>query len=505
MPRAIRSETIVPKLLSPSEQGTLTDELYELIHETFGVTRDDVLHGVVAPKSDLTKILVHRNDEGRAVGYFAVHFFDKRLRGRPTTVVRAGVGMLRDYRGQNNNLSWALRILAEHVLANPRTPLYGLGTMIHPTSYMQVDRYVDVYWPKPGEPVPPDILDFMLELADEFRMPLVDPARPLVRKSSYTTRQTEAERDYWRRSDRPAARFFVSMIPDYGDGHGMLTLFPITPAMLASTAARFTRDKATRAVEGVLSTAQRLPVGNRLLRPFAVKKRLRAMPLFSALDDVSLGKLVERAEIVSLPGGKDLFQAGDEGDDLYLVARGAVSVVRSSEADETIDQLGAGSLFGEMAMLSGGRRSATIRTAIPSVLVRIRGAELRSLMAEHDAIGDAIWGAFADRVFDDHLRSLVRSSKQRVPELDRMARHAWIRRGRHEDLEQGVGVVTDGDAFLVMLRGTASIQQGTTQISAQAPIVIELDASTRVIATTAARVVHVPPLTMPEDALDQIG
>src|SRR5437764_4085762 len=100
MPRVARSETVVPKLLSPSEQGTLTDELYELIHETFGVTRDDVLHGVVTPKSDLTKILVHRNDEGKAVGYFAIHFFEKRLRGVPTTVVRAGVGMLRDYRGQ---------------------------------------------------------------------------------------------------------------------------------------------------------------------------------------------------------------------------------------------------------------------------------------------------------------------------------------------------------------------------------------------------------------------
>lgn len=500
MPRAARSETIVPKLLLPSEQSALTDELYELIHETFGVTRDDVLDGVVTPKSDLTKILVHRNHEGKAVGYFAVHFFDKRLRGVPTTVVRAGVGMLRDYRGQNNNLSWALRVLAEQVVANPSKPLYGLGTMVHPTSYMQVDRYVDVYWPKPDEPVPPDILEFMLALADEFHMPLVDPARPLVRKSAYKTLQTEAERDYWRRSDRPAARFFVSMIPDYGDGHGMLTLFPITPAMLAGTAARFARDKATRAIEGVLATAQRLPIGDRLLRPSAVEKRLRAVPLFATLDDASLARLVERAEIVSLPGGKDLFRAGDQGDDLYLVARGAVSVVRESEADEMIDQLGAGSLFGEVAMLSGGRRSASIRTAIPSVLVRIRGAELRSLMAEHAAIGDAIWSAYAARVFDDHLRSFGRGSTRAVPELDRTARQAWIRRGRHEDLAHGCDVATEGDAFLLVLRGTASIQQGATQISAQAPIVIEADAATRVTATTAARVVHVPPLTTPEQA-----
>src|SRR3712207_148707 len=99
MPRVARSETVLPKQLPPAEQSKLTDELYELIHETFGVTRVDVFNGVVTPKSDLTKLLVHRNAEGKAVGYFAIHFFDKLLRGVPTTVVRAGVGMLRDYRG----------------------------------------------------------------------------------------------------------------------------------------------------------------------------------------------------------------------------------------------------------------------------------------------------------------------------------------------------------------------------------------------------------------------
>ncbi|NUP05422.1 MAG: cyclic nucleotide-binding domain-containing protein [Polyangiaceae bacterium] len=488
MPRVAKSETVVPKLLSPSEQSALTDELHELIHEMFGVSRDDVLHGVVAAKSDLTKLLVHRNDAGKAVGYFAIHFFDKDLGGVPSTVVRAGVGMLRDYRGQNNNLSWALRVLTEHALANRRKRFYGLGTMVHPTSYMQVDRYVDTYWPRPGEAVPSDVLEFMVQLADEFRMPLVDPSRPLVRSSSYRTLQTDAERDYWRRSENPAARFFVSMIPDYGDGRGMLTLFPITASMLGGTAAKYARDKAKRAVEGALATVQRLPIGARLLRPSAVKKRLRAVSLFSALEDVSLAKIAERAEIVSLPGGRTLFRAGDEGDDMYLVARGAVSVIRDGEADEMIDQLGAGSLFGEVAMLADRRRSASIKTAIPSTLVRIPGAALRSLMAERPEIGDAIWASFSARVFDDHLRA----GPGRVPTIDRSARQAWIARGRHADVSSGMTVATEGDAFLLVLRGAVSIERAGTVIRAQAPLVLESDPSARVTAVSPARVVHVP-------------
>src|SRR5262245_46107431 len=104
MPRVARSETILTKQLSPPEQEALADELAGPLHEMFGVSRNDVLHGVVASKSDVTKLLVHRSEDGKIVGYFAIHFFDKRLRGVMTTVARAGVGMLRDYRGQNNNV-----------------------------------------------------------------------------------------------------------------------------------------------------------------------------------------------------------------------------------------------------------------------------------------------------------------------------------------------------------------------------------------------------------------
>jgi CRP-like cAMP-binding protein len=492
MPRVARSETILTKQLSPTEQGALADELYESINEIFGVTRDEILHGVVAPKSDVTKLLVHRRADGSAVGYFGIHFFDKRLRGVPTTVIRAGVGMRRDYRGQNNNLSWALRVLAEHVVANPQKPLYGLGSLVHPSSYIQVDRYVDVYWPRHDEPVAPEILDFMFEMADEFHLHLVDPTRPLIRKASnFKTIETEAERDYWRRSDRPAARFFMSMAPDYGDGRGMLTLFPINPTMLARATARYAREKATRAAERMIAKTQRLPIGGRLVRS-SVSKRLQAVPLFAALDAATLGRLVERSEMVSLPSGKHLFRAGDEGDDLFLVARGAVSVVRDSEGGEVIDQLGSGSLVGEGGVLTGGRRSTSIRAAIPSTLVRIPGAALRAVMASSPEVRDAIWSEFAVSIFGDHLRA-----SGRVPELGRLARVAWLGRGRHEELEAGASVATEGDAFLLVLRGAVSVEHGAQQRSANGPVVLEADASTRIVTATSARVVHVPALVQP--------
>jgi hypothetical protein len=62
---------------------------------------------------------------------------------------------------------------------------------------------------------------------------------------------------------------------------------------------------------------------------------------------------------------------------MYLLARGAAYVLTEvGEREKVVDELGSGQVFGEIAMLAGERRTASIRTATASVLVRIppRGA-----------------------------------------------------------------------------------------------------------------------------------
>jgi CRP-like cAMP-binding protein len=492
MPRVAHSEAVVPKEMSEAERGALADALLEVYGEIFkGATREYIVKGMVETKSDFTTILLHKSEEGKIVGYFAIHFFERRFRGVLTTVVRSSVGMLRAYRGQNANIGWALGVLLKRRLARPGMPFYGMGSFVHPSSYLQVARYVDVFWPTPDAPVPPDMLEFIAELADEFGMPRIDPAQPLVRAGSMPTKETDAEREYWRQCDKPAARFFVSMNPTYGQGSGLVTMFPITASMLASLGARIARDKAKLVAEGALVTAQRLPLGGRLLRPAEVRKHLRATPLFGMLDEASLEKLVALADVVTLKAGKTLFRAGDEGDDLYVVARGAVSVLDGDE-QEMIDQLGSGALFGEIAVLAGGRRTATVRTAIPTTFVRIPGDALRAAMKQNEKLGAVVWGAFTARIFDSHLRATGRHT-----DVARSARLARVQGAPHADVEPGTSIPTTGDAFLMVLRGSVLIEQGATQLSAQAPIVIEADPSARVTVKSAARVVHVPPFERP--------
>lgn len=482
--RIVRSEAVVPATMSAAERDALADALLAVYSEIFaGATREFIVEGMVAPKSEFTTILLHRDAEDRIVGYFAIHFFERRFRGVPTIVVRSSVGMLRAYRGRNANIRWALGVLLKQRLRHPGKPMYGMGPMVHPSSYLQVARYVDVFWPRPDEPVPPDMLGFIVELADEFKMRPIDPSRPLLRAGSMPTRESDAERDYWRRCDKPAARFFVAMNPSYSQGNGIVTMFPITASMLRGIASRIVRERAARLVEGTLTAAQRLPLVHRLLRPRAVRRQLQAAPLLAGLAATDLRRLAERATIVALPAGRTLFHAGDAGDEVYVVARGAVAVVAG---EEMLDQLGAGALFGEIAVLTGGLRKASVRAVIPTTLVRIPGEAVRAVM-RRGPLGDALAEMAAARLFDDHLRA---SGRHR--QLGRAARMAWAQGGRLASLERGARLRGTDAAFSVVLRGDVLIEQDGAQLSAQAPVVIAWTPSTVVVATTSAQLLHVP-------------
>jgi len=81
-----------------------------------------------------------------------------------------------------------------------------------------------------------------------------------------------------------------------------------------------------------------------------------------------------------------VFRAGDPADALYIVARGSVEVVANSTgaaggSDRAIAELGPGTAFGEMGLLSGGARTATIRAASDADLLEIGRDDFDALIA----------------------------------------------------------------------------------------------------------------------------
>lgn len=108
---------------------------------------------------------------------------------------------------------------------------------------------------------------------------------------------------------------------------------------------------------------------------------LRHLPP-EAIDD-----LLDHVERRHLGPADVLFRAGDPGDALYIVARGKVLVLQpppgdTRPADEMpIAELGQGAIFGEMALLSGAPRTATIKADTDTDLLRIDKADFDRLVS----------------------------------------------------------------------------------------------------------------------------
>jgi small-conductance mechanosensitive channel/CRP-like cAMP-binding protein len=89
---------------------------------------------------------------------------------------------------------------------------------------------------------------------------------------------------------------------------------------------------------------------------------LRGEPLFDCLDDAQLDNVLHSARINHYGRGERVIEEGADGDSMFIVLRGSVHVsVLRNGANIRLGSMRSGDCFGEMSLLTGERRSATIR------------------------------------------------------------------------------------------------------------------------------------------------
>lgn len=106
--------------------------------------------------------------------------------------------------------------------------------------------------------------------------------------------------------------------------------------------------------------------------------------LHTAFPDLSrkdIESLVQAAQVRTFPANVDIFQEGDEGDSLFLLEEGEVSIVVHADDNQEIlvDTLGPTRYFGEMAFLGETSRMATIRTVTECRAIEISEADFMGI------------------------------------------------------------------------------------------------------------------------------
>ena len=122
---------------------------------------------------------------------------------------------------------------------------------------------------------------------------------------------------------------------------------------------------------------------------------LAGAPLMSQLSPEARRELEDSAEQVPLSAGETLFAAGDVADAAYSLVSGRLEVDVDGSG---VRLLGPGAVIGELALLTSGTRSATVRARRDSVLLRLRPASLLTVMERHPEAGGAVARVLADQL-----------------------------------------------------------------------------------------------------------
>ena len=104
-------------------------------------------------------------------------------------------------------------------------------------------------------------------------------------------------------------------------------------------------------------------------------------PLFDGLDPAERAEVVRIMEVEQRSDGEYVFHEGDPGEAWYVIYDGRVRVLKAAHSGTwQIKFLERGDCFGEMAILDGETRSASVQAAGPLTVFRFRRARFEQLL-----------------------------------------------------------------------------------------------------------------------------
>ncbi|MEK9172064.1 MAG: cyclic nucleotide-binding domain-containing protein [Nitrospirota bacterium] len=140
-----------------------------------------------------------------------------------------------------------------------------------------------------------------------------------------------------------------------------------------------------------------------------VEEKKDINPLFAAFSKEEFGAIVDKLEPVEFMAGERIIAEGDEGDAMYLISSGGGRVVKEVEGQELmLDNLSEGEFFGEMSLLVGGPRSASVFAATNTEVLRLKSSDLFEIMKKYPRI---------ESVLEEFYEKRSKATRQKMKEI----------------------------------------------------------------------------------------
>lgn len=144
--------------------------------------------------------------------------------------------------------------------------------------------------------------------------------------------------------------------------------------------------------------------------PKEKKHNLHCIKLLSGLSEASLSAIESRSRKCSFPAGALVLHHNEDSTDVFFVVEGKVRVVIYSATGKSVvfRDIREGDVFGELAALDHGPRSANIIAMSDTRLAALPARDFRRLVVAHPEVLDALL---------EHFTALIRKYSQRIVEL----------------------------------------------------------------------------------------
>ena len=133
-------------------------------------------------------------------------------------------------------------------------------------------------------------------------------------------------------------------------------------------------------------------------------KLIPNIPLFAGIKRRRRRELAALADEVKVPTGTTLTREGAHADEFFVIVEGEADVearrpspIRASYTSTKLGTLGPGDFFGEVGLIAGPRRSATVVAATPMHLLAFHPRDFRTLMHSFPAVAERVQSTFVER------------------------------------------------------------------------------------------------------------
>lgn len=168
------------------------------------------------------------------------------------------------------------------------------------------------------------------------------------------------------------------------------------------------------------------------------KESVIAPTILASVSDAVRAQLESEAETMRISAGEWLFREGEPADTAYLVRSGRLEVVAEHPREMVIRQLKRGTVVGELALLSYGLRSASVRASRDSELAELRRDRFETLMRDAPEFGLALVQVMAAQIAANRAPEMAppRARTLAIIPLERRAPAAAIGRELLEALRR---------------------------------------------------------------------